>query len=47
MAAQQQLLLEQRHPDISVRRADLTARTVLWVVSGMVVVALTLWWVST
>jgi hypothetical protein len=38
---------EQRHPDLSVRRADLTVRVVLWIVIGLVAVALTLWWFLT
>jgi hypothetical protein len=29
------------------RRADLTVRTVLWVVGGVVVVTLSLWWFLT
>jgi hypothetical protein len=30
-----------------VRRADLTVRIVLWIVIGLVVAALTLWWFLT
>jgi hypothetical protein len=29
------------------RRADLTVRTVLWTMGGLVVVALTFWWFLT
>jgi hypothetical protein len=29
------------------RRADLTVRTVIWIVGGLVVVALSLWWFLT
>jgi hypothetical protein len=29
------------------RRADLTVRTVLWVIGGLVVVVLSLWWFLT
>jgi hypothetical protein len=38
---------ERRHPELSVRRADLTVRIVLWIVVGLVVAALTFWWILT
>ena len=47
MAEPHQPPQEQRHPDLSVRRADLTVRVVLWIVIGLVAVALTLWWFLT
>jgi hypothetical protein len=47
MAEDHQAPQEQRHPELSVRRADLTVRTVLWIVVGLVAVALTLWWFLT
>jgi hypothetical protein len=47
MAEHHQPPQEQRHPELSVRRADLTVRIVLWIVVGLVVVALTLWWFLT
>jgi hypothetical protein len=34
---------EQRHPELSVRRADLTVRIVLWVIVGLVAIALMAW----
>jgi hypothetical protein len=38
---------ERRHPELSVRRADLTVRIVLWIVVGLVVAVLTFWWFLT
>jgi hypothetical protein len=47
MAEHHQPPQEQRHPELSVRRADLTVRSVLWIIIGLVVVALALWWFMT
>jgi hypothetical protein len=47
MAEHHQPPQEERHPELSVRRADLTVRIVLWIVIGVVAVALTLWWFLT
>jgi hypothetical protein len=47
MAVHHQPPQERRHPELSVRRADLTVRIVLWIVVGLVVAALTLWWFLT
>lgn len=47
MAQHHQLPQERRHPELSVRRADLTVRIVLWIVVGMAVAALTSWWFLT
>lgn len=47
MAVHHQPPQERRHPELSVRRADLTVRIVLWIVVGLVVVALTFWWFLT
>ena len=44
MAERHQPPQERRHPELSVRRADLTVRIVLWIVVGLVVAALSLWW---
>jgi hypothetical protein len=43
MAERHQPPQERRHPDLSVRRADLTVRIVV----GLVVAALRLWWFLT
>jgi hypothetical protein len=38
---------EQRHPELSVRRADLTVRIVLWMIAGIVAIALMAWFFLT
>jgi hypothetical protein len=38
---------EERHPELGVRHADLTVRTVIWIVMGLVVTALAFWWFLT
>ncbi len=35
---------EQRHPDLSLRRADITVRIVLWIVVGLIVLSPTFRW---
>ena len=47
MAEHHQSPQERRHPELGVRRADLTVRIVLWIVVGLVVAALRLWWFLT
>jgi hypothetical protein len=47
MALRHQLPPDARHPELSVRHADLTVRIVLWFAMGLVAVALTLWWFLT
>jgi hypothetical protein len=38
---------EDWHPELSVRHADLTVRIVLWIILGLVVLALAFWWFLT
>lgn len=38
---------EQRHPELGIRRAELTVRIVLWIIAGLVFVGLATWWFLT
>jgi hypothetical protein len=47
MAEHHQPPQDVRYPELSVRHAGLAVRTVLWIIMGIVAVALMLWWFLT